>query len=205
MSTTMFTSTPTSTPTAPSDPRPDLADQTSASTASSDTSTDLADRTGPATACASTAAATINTSEAPICVSCRKPVVSQCSRCGQHSTLQMLATRDVNIERTHTASFAAVLNRLALLEAANSALQDRITTLEGISTSSSAPLSELAQQHHHQPPSPPLQHPVTPLPEFRPSPVLVGFLYRNPSEPANWTDKFVSMMDIVWLNPKKLF
>ena len=33
----------------------------------------------------------------------------------------------------------------------------------------------------------------------KPSPVLVGFLYRNHSEPANWTDKFVSMMDIVRL------
>ena len=90
--------------------------------------------------------------------------------CGQHTTQQMLATRDVNIERAHTASFAAVLNRLALPEAANSALQVRVTTLEGISTYSSAPLSDLAQQRHHQPPSPPLQNPATPLPEFRPLP-----------------------------------
>ena len=36
------------------------------------------------------------------------------------------------------------------------------------------------------------------------SPFLVGFLYRNPSEPANWTDKFVSMMDVVWLEPKEI-
>ena len=31
------------------------------------------------------------------------------------------------------------------------------------------------------------------------SPVLVEFLCRNPSEPANWTDKFVTLMDVVWL------
>ena len=36
------------------------------------------------------------------------------------------------------------------------------------------------------------------------SPFLVGFLYRNPSEPANWTDKFVSMMDVVWLESKEI-
>ena len=36
------------------------------------------------------------------------------------------------------------------------------------------------------------------------SPFLVGFLYRNPSEPANWTDKFVSMMDVVWLESKEM-
>ena len=36
------------------------------------------------------------------------------------------------------------------------------------------------------------------------SPVLVGFLYRNPSEPANWTDKFVSIIDVVWLEPKEI-
>ena len=35
------------------------------------------------------------------------------------------------------------------------------------------------------------------------SPVLFGFLYGNPSEPANWTDKFVSMMDVVWLESKE--
>ena len=34
--------------------------------------------------------------------------------------------------------------------------------------------------------------------------ILVGFLYRNPSEPANWTDKFVSMMDVVWLESKEI-
>ena len=28
--------------------------------------------------------------------------------------------------------------------------------------------------------------------------------YRNPSEPANWTDKFVSMMDVVWLASKEI-
>ena len=61
-----------------------------------------------------------------------------------------------------------IQSRLAFLETENSALQVRVTTLEGISTSSSAPLSDLA--HHHQPPSPPLQHPATPLPEFRPLP-----------------------------------
>ena len=87
--------------------------------------------------------------------------------CGQHTTQQTLAILDVNIERAHAASFAAVLSRLAFLETENSALQVRVTTLEGISTSSSAPLSDLAQ--HHQPPSPPLQHPATPLPEFRPT------------------------------------
>ena len=98
--------------------------------------------------------------------------ISQCSMCGQHTTQQTLATHDVNMERAHTASFAAVLSRLALLEAENSALQVRVTTLEGISTSSSAPLSDLAQQHHHQPPPPPppRQHPATPFPEFRPLP-----------------------------------
>ena len=88
--------------------------------------------------------------------------------CGQHTTQQTLAILDVNIERAHAASFAAVLSRLAFLETENSALQVRVTTLEGISTSSSAPLSDLAQ--HHQPPSPPLQHPATPHPEFRPLP-----------------------------------
>ena len=88
--------------------------------------------------------------------------------CGQHTTQQTLAILDVNIERAHAASFAAVLSRLAFLETENSALQVRVTTLEGISTSSAAPLSDLAQ--HHQPPSPPLQHPATPLPEFRPLP-----------------------------------
>ena len=36
------------------------------------------------------------------------------------------------------------------------------------------------------------------------SPFLVGFLYRNSSEPANWTDKFVSMMDAVWLESKEI-
>ena len=35
------------------------------------------------------------------------------------------------------------------------------------------------------------------------SPFLVGFLYRNSSEPANWTDKFVSLMDVVWLESKE--
>ena len=30
------------------------------------------------------------------------------------------------------------------------------------------------------------------------------FLYRNPSDPANWTDKFVSMMDVVWLESKEI-
>ena len=34
------------------------------------------------------------------------------------------------------------------------------------------------------------------------SPILVGFLYRNPLEPANWVDKFVCMMDSVWLESK---
>ena len=34
------------------------------------------------------------------------------------------------------------------------------------------------------------------------SPVLVEILCRNPLEPANWTDKFVSMMDVVWLESK---
>ena len=109
--------------------------------------------------------------------------------CGQHTTQQMLTTRDVNIERAHTASFAAVLNRLALPEAANSALQVRVTTLEGISTSSSAPLSDLAQQHHHQPPSPPLHHPATPLPEFRPLPSpnpSPCTLPLHPSLPTSW-------------------
>ena len=44
------------------------------------------------------------------------PVVSQCSMCGQHTTQQMLATLDGGlIDRAHTASFAAVLNRLVLL------------------------------------------------------------------------------------------
>ena len=33
--------------------------------------------------------------------------------------------------------------------------------------------------------------------------VLVGFIHRNPSDPANWTDKFVSMMDVVWLESKE--
>ena len=36
------------------------------------------------------------------------------------------------------------------------------------------------------------------------SPILVGFLYRNPSEPANWVDKFVCMMDSVWLESKEI-
>ena len=36
------------------------------------------------------------------------------------------------------------------------------------------------------------------------SPVLVGFLYRNPSEPANWTDKFMSMIDVVWTESKEI-
>ena len=62
--------------------------------------------------------------------------------CGQHTMQQTLTILDVNIERAHTASFAAVLSRLALLEAENSALQVRVTTLEGISSSSSAPLSD---------------------------------------------------------------
>ena len=36
------------------------------------------------------------------------------------------------------------------------------------------------------------------------SPILVGFLYRNPSEPANWVNKFVCMMDSVWLESKEI-
>ena len=36
------------------------------------------------------------------------------------------------------------------------------------------------------------------------SPVLFGFLYGNPSEPANWTDQFVSMMDVVCLESKEI-
>ena len=35
-------------------------------------------------------------------------------------------------------------------------------------------------------------------------PVVVGFVYRDPPEPANWTDKFVSMMDLVWLESKEI-
>ena len=36
------------------------------------------------------------------------------------------------------------------------------------------------------------------------SPILVGFIYRNPSEPANWVEKFVCMMDSVWLESKEI-
>ena len=36
------------------------------------------------------------------------------------------------------------------------------------------------------------------------SPILVGFLYRNPSEPANWVDKSVCMMDSLWLESKEI-
>ena len=36
------------------------------------------------------------------------------------------------------------------------------------------------------------------------SPILVGFLYRNPSEPANWADKVVCLMDAVWLESKEI-
>ena len=36
------------------------------------------------------------------------------------------------------------------------------------------------------------------------SSVLVGFLYQNPSKPANWTDEFVSMMAVVWLESKEI-
>ena len=36
------------------------------------------------------------------------------------------------------------------------------------------------------------------------SPILVSFLYRNPSEPANWVDKFVCMIDSVWLESKEI-
>lgn len=36
------------------------------------------------------------------------------------------------------------------------------------------------------------------------SPILIGFLYRNPAEPANWVDKFVTMMDLVWLESKEI-
>ena len=100
--------------------------------------------------------------------------INQCSMCGQHTTQQTLAILDVNIERAHTASFAAVLNRLALLEAANSALLDRITTLEGISTSSSAPLSELAQHHHQPPPPPPPPLPSPPTPCYPPHGCFFG-------------------------------
>ena len=46
----------------------------------------------------------------------RSFVLSVC----EHTMQQTLATLDVNIKRAHTASFAAVFNRLALLEAANS-------------------------------------------------------------------------------------
>ena len=33
---------------------------------------------------------------------------------------------------------------------------------------------------------------------------MVGFVYRDPPEPANWTDKFVSVMDLVWLESKEI-
>ena len=36
------------------------------------------------------------------------------------------------------------------------------------------------------------------------SPILVGFIYRNPSEPANWADKVVCLMDAVWLESKEI-
>ena len=36
------------------------------------------------------------------------------------------------------------------------------------------------------------------------SPILEGFIYRNPSKPANWVDKFVCMMDSVWLESKEI-
>ena len=36
------------------------------------------------------------------------------------------------------------------------------------------------------------------------SPVLVDFIYRNPSEPADCVDQFVCMMDSVWLESKEI-
>ena len=35
------------------------------------------------------------------------------------------------------------------------------------------------------------------------SPILIGFIHRNPAEPANWVDKCVCMMDSVWLESKE--
>ena len=40
--------------------------------------------------------------------------------------------------------------------------------------------------------------------KMKKSPILVGFLYRNPSEPANWVDQFVCMVDSVWLESKEI-
>ena len=36
------------------------------------------------------------------------------------------------------------------------------------------------------------------------SPILIGFIHRNPAEPANWVDKFVCMMDSVCLESKEI-
>ena len=38
----------------------------------------------------------------------------------------------------------------------------------------------------------------------RASPLLLGFVYRNPSERADWTDNFISMMETVCLESKEI-
>ena len=38
----------------------------------------------------------------------------------------------------------------------------------------------------------------------RASPLLLGFVYRNPTKRVDWTDNFIFLMDAVWLESKEI-
>jgi len=89
----------------------------------------------------------------------------------------------------HTASFAALFNRMALLEAATIALQDMIVTLEAISISSNFTLSPCWHNSRFNHPLllsntllPPSPNPTRPLRLIQ----QLCTLHLHPSLPTSW-------------------